>query len=39
MIVQCFLIDLIPVLADLPQKRPEFGSQMAMKFGCISKPL
>ena len=39
MIVQRLLVDLIPVLADLAQKRPEFAGQLAMKFRCPGKPL
>ena len=38
-IVQRFLIDLIPVLTDFPQKRPQFAGQLAMEFGCGGKPL
>lgn len=38
-IVQRFLIDLIPVLTDFPQQRPQFAGQLAMEFGCSGKPL
>lgn len=38
MIVQRLVIDLIPVLADLAQNRPEFAGQLAMEFGRVGKP-